>query len=87
MNQSELEAILMVIDHLNYARRHHMMDSSTQKQVEMDQVLATMLQEQEDRRAAQKLQKQEKGEIHGDLEGVWRKEKGEKQEKGEEKEK
>ena len=87
MNQSELEAILVVLDHLRYAGRHQMVDSSTQKQVEMDQVLATMLQEHEDRRAAVKLQKQEKGEIHGDLEGVWRKEKGEKQEKGEEKEK
>ena len=36
-----------------------MVDSSTQKQVEMDQVLASMLQEQEDRKGALKLQKQE----------------------------
>ena len=59
MDKSELLAILAVLDHLKHAGRHQMVDSSTQKQVEMDQVLASMLQEQEDRKGALKLQKQE----------------------------
>ena len=59
MEKSDLEAILVVLDHLRYAGRHQMVDSTTQRQVEKDQVLASMLQEHEDRKGALKLQKQE----------------------------
>ena len=78
MNRSELEALMVVLDHLHYTGRHQMVDSSTQKQVEMDRVLATMLQEHADRKMAESLQAEEKG-VHGDLEGSWRKEKKEKE--------
>ena len=78
MNRSGLEALMVVLDHLRWLRSGEFVDSTTQRQEELDRLLATMLQEQEDRRVAESLQKQEK-EIHGDLEGSWRKEKEEKE--------
>ena len=68
MNKSEIQKILTVLDHIERGGQSSEVDSSTQRQVEMDRTLASMLQDVEDKRAdqlqimvAETLQSEEKG--------------------------
>ena len=53
MNKSEVQKILTVLDHIEQGGQSSEVDSSTQRQVEMDRTLASMLQDVEDKRADQ----------------------------------
>ena len=67
MNKNEIQKILTVLDHIERGGRSSDVDSSTQRQVELDQTLASMIQEVENKRAdalqemvAEELQNEEK---------------------------
>ena len=71
MNKSEIQKILTVLDHIERGGRSSEVDSSTQRQVELDRTLASMLQDVENKRA-DALQEMVAGELQSEEKRAWK---------------
>ena len=71
MNKSEIQKIPTVLDHIERGGRSSEVDSSTQRQVELDRTLASMLQDVENKRA-DALQEMVAGELQSEEKRAWK---------------
>ena len=71
MNKGEIQKILTVLDHIERGGRRSEVDSSTQRQVELDRTLASMLQDVENKRA-DALQEMVAGELQSEEKKAWK---------------